>query len=97
VDKRRALDLALAAAVTAAALWAYASQPRPGRAAAAAVPIQDGQTIDFSQGRPVIKDDAADKARMDGALRQIDEATQGVTFPAAVPAGGPTPTPTPSR
>jgi hypothetical protein len=97
VEKRRAITLALATAETLAALWAYVSQPDPHSRKPAVVPIQDGQTIDFSQGHPVVSDKAADKERMDAALKQIDESTRDVTFSAAPPAGGPTPTPTPAK
>jgi hypothetical protein len=92
VDKRRALSLAVAATATFAALWAYVTQPRATPRHRPVVPIQDGQTIDFSGGRPVIKDSAADKASMDAALKQIDEATTSVTFPAE-----PAPTPAPKK
>ena len=94
---RRALTLALATAEVIAALWAYVSQPGPSGRKPAVVPIQDGQTIDFSQGHPVVSDRPADKERMDAALTQIDEATRGVTFSAAPQAGGPTPPPTPGK
>jgi len=87
VDKRRALSLAVAATATFAALWAYVTQPRATPRHRPVVPIQDGQTIDFSGGRPVIKDSAAD-----AALKQIDEATTSVTFPAE-----PAPTPAPKK
>jgi hypothetical protein len=45
---------------------AYATQPRAGRHGQPVVPIQDGKTIDFSGGSPVIRDSAADKAALDG-------------------------------
>ena len=86
---RKTVDLAIAALATAAALWAYAAQPRAASRAPAVVPIQDGKAIDFSGGSPVIRDDRASKARMDAALQQIDDASANVTI-----ATGPTPTPT---
>ena len=89
---RRIADTAIAALATLAALWAYAAQPRAGSRSAAVVPIQDGKAIDFSGGSPVVREDAASKARMDAALQQIDDASGKVTF-----AAGPTPTPTPRR
>lgn len=97
MEKRRAITLALATAEAVAALWAYVSQPTPSDRRPGVVPIQDGQTIDFSQGHPVVSDRASDKARMDAALKAIDEATRDVTISAAPPAGGPTPTPTPAK
>jgi hypothetical protein len=75
---RRALSLAVSALVTAAALWSYAAQPRP----VAVVPIQDGKTIDFSSGTPVVKDSPADRAAMDAAVKEMDAAAKDVTFPA---------------
>jgi len=86
LNRKNALSLALAAATVAAALWAYASHRRAARPAEP-VPVQDGKTIDFSGGSPAVKDDAASKAAMDSALKQIDEASRTVTF-----SGEPTPT-----
>lgn len=77
------------AAATVAALWLYVSHGRrPHRAEP--VPIQDGRTIDFSNGSPVLKEDPANRAKMDAALRQMEEAAKTVTFPAE-------PTPTPAK
>jgi len=51
----------------------------------------DGETIDFSSGRPVVKDSSADRAAIEQAKREMDEAVKGVTFgpptkpPEAVP------------
>jgi hypothetical protein len=56
------------------------------------VPIQDGKTLDFSGGAAAVKDTTADKAALDQGLKEIDDATKSITFPAH-PA--PTPTPTP--
>jgi hypothetical protein len=79
---RPVISLLIGAAATAAALWAYASQPRTAGRAPEPVPIQDGKTIDFSSGRPVTKDGAADKAALDAAVKEIDAASKDVTFPA---------------
>ncbi len=79
------IPLLISAAATAAALLAYGLQPRPPARAPAVVPIEDGKTIDFSSGRPVIKDDPANKATLDAALKEMDEASKGVTFPATAP------------
>lgn len=74
--------------MTAAALWIYLAHGRAAhRSRTEAVPIQDGKTIDFSNGSPVVRDDKANKAAMDAALRQIEEATRTVSF-----SGEPTPT-----
>jgi hypothetical protein len=78
LKSRPALSLAVSVVVTAAALWSYAAQPRP----IAVVPIQDGKTIDFSDGTPVIKDSPADRAAMDAAVKEMDAAAKDVTFPA---------------
>lgn len=44
------------------------------------VPIQDGKTIDFSGGQAEVRDDAADRAAMEKAKREMDEATADITF-----------------
>ena len=49
----------------------------------------DGKTVDFSSGRPVVKDAAADQAAIDAAMKDIREAAQGVTFEAARQAPAP--------
>jgi hypothetical protein len=38
------------------------------------VPIQNGATIDFSTGAPVIKMQGKDQEALDAALKEIDEA-----------------------
>ena len=78
----RVIPFLIGAAATAAALWTYASQPRPAGARPAVVSIQDGKTIDFSNGSPAVKDGPADRAAMDKAVREMDEASKDVTFPA---------------
>ncbi|MGA2691965.1 MAG: hypothetical protein ABSF76_06330 [Opitutaceae bacterium] len=85
LDKRRIASIAIAAAATLAALWLYATQPRAGRHGQPFVPIQDGKTLDFSGGSPVIRDSAADKAALDKAVKEMDEASKSVTFPADPP------------
>jgi hypothetical protein len=85
LNPRRAISLLVSAVVTAAALWAYVSQPRlPDREAT--VPIQDGKTIDFSEGTPAVRETAADKAAMDAAVKDMDAASKDVSFPATPPA-----------
>ena len=44
------------------------------------VAIQDGKTIDFSSGLPIIKDTEKEKAALERALKQIEEASAGVSF-----------------
>lgn len=50
--------------------------------------IEDGKTIDFSTGMPLVKETAKDKAIMDRAAKELEEAVRGVTFgsPTAAPA-----------
>lgn len=42
----------------------------------------DGQTIDFSTGKPVVKNSAADQAVVDAAVKEMAEAARDVTFEA---------------
>ena len=61
----------------------------------------DGQTIDFSSGKPVVKDSPADRAAIEQAAKEMAEAAQGVTFgpsakPPPEPAGKPAPPPEPA-
>jgi hypothetical protein len=76
---------------------ATASKPAATGPVVQAEPVDltkhDGQTIDFSSGKPVVKDSAEDKAATDAAVKDMAEATKGVTFepvkkapePASVP------------
>jgi hypothetical protein len=41
-----------------------------------------GKTLDLSHGRPVIKDSPEDRAAMDAALKEMEEAAKEVTFDA---------------
>jgi hypothetical protein len=84
LNSRRVFSLLVSAIVTAAALWSYAAQPR--QAPPVIVTLQDGKTIDFSDGTPAVKDSAADKAAMDSAVKEIDAANKDVSFPADPPA-----------
>lgn len=74
------------AAVSAAALFIARFKAGPRRNPEVA--IQDGKTIDFSSGRPVVKDTAKEKASIDKAVKEMDEASKGITFssPSAPPA-----------
>lgn len=40
----------------------------------------DGQTIDFSSGKPVVKNTPEDQAAMNAALKDMEAATKDVTF-----------------
>lgn len=44
------------------------------------VNIEEGRTIDFSSGQPVVKDEAADRMALEKAKKEMDEATADVTF-----------------
>src|SRR5215213_1235034 len=48
----------------------------------AEVPIQNAATIDFSIGAPVIKMHGKDQEALETALKEMTEATKGVTFEA---------------
>jgi hypothetical protein len=62
--------------------------------------IQDNATIDFSSGKPVVKDSAQEKAIIDAAVKEMDDAVKGVAFtptaPAPVQNQTPAATPTPA-
>ncbi len=45
------------------------------------VPIQDGATIDFSLGAPMVKRQGKDQEALDRALKDMADATKDVTFP----------------
>ena len=61
------------------------------------VAIQDEKTIDFSSGKPVVKDSAEEKAIIANSVKEMKEAAAGITFgpapkpaePAAKPPRGP--------
>lgn len=42
----------------------------------------EGKTIDFSSGQPVVKDTPEDRAAIKAALKEINEAVKNVTFEA---------------
>jgi hypothetical protein len=60
------------------------------------VTIVPDQTIDFSSGRPVVKDDAENRAALAAAAKDIAEAIDGLTFKAAPPPPAPAVTPAPA-
>jgi hypothetical protein len=83
LNRRRIASILIGAAAAAAALWIYASRAgRAHRGPPVPVPIQDGKTIDFSNGSPVVRDSAADKDALDRAVREMDAASKTVTFSA---------------
>ena len=59
-----------------------AAQSAPAGATSGA--IQDGKTIDFSSGKPVLKDSPEEKALIARSVKEMEAAAQQVTFgPAA--------------
>ena len=44
--------------------------------------LRDGQTLDFSNGKPQVKNSAEDKAAIDAAMKDIESAEKEVTFEA---------------
>lgn len=64
--------------------WQTASmKPKPE------VAIQDGKTIDFSSGRAVVRDSAKEKAIIEKSVKDMEEASKGVTFTSPQPATTP--------
>jgi hypothetical protein len=64
--------------------WMQHRDPKV-KSAKPAVAIQDGKTIDFSTGRPVVKDDAKQKAALEKSLKEMDAAAASVTFAPKAP------------
>lgn len=93
----RLILLVLAAAMVAYGLWLTShrgtARSRPSQTndvkpagAKPAVPIKDGKTLDFSTGKPVYQDDAANKAAIAKGVAEMDAAAGNVTFgPTSVP------------
>jgi hypothetical protein len=86
--------IAVALGVAVAMTWRHF---RPAPKVNPPVAIQDNATIDFSSGKPVVKDSAQEKAIIDAAVKEMDDATKGVVFTgtasAANQASAPTATP----
>jgi hypothetical protein len=83
--KNRLLLVFVAVVVLSAVALLLARWKTGGGKPAPEVAIQDGKTIDFSSGRPVVKDTAKEKASIDKAVREMDEAAKGVTFTSPTP------------
>ena len=67
---------------TAAAATAVSPKPE--------VAIQNEKTIDFSSGKPVLKDSAEEKVIIANSVKEMNEAAAGITFgPAPKPAAKP--------
>lgn len=78
------LLVVILAAVIAARWWFQRARHVPSPPPAP-VTIQDRATIDFSTGQPVVKNDAAEQALIDAALKDIDAAAKNIKFPPLVP------------
>lgn len=90
MKKSSRVELVLMAMLLVVAMAAYAWMQHRAthrRGSQPEIAIQDGKTIDFSSGRPVVKDDAKQKAAIDRAVREMDAAAASVTFAPAQPAG----------
>ncbi|PTX98441.1 hypothetical protein [Opitutus sp. ER46] len=73
-----------------------ASAPAPA-AAKPEVPIQDAATIDFSTGKPVVRDTPQEKAAINRAVEQMNAAAANVTFSPAPAAASAPATPPPEK
>jgi hypothetical protein len=81
----RVLLFCLALAMIVFGLWSI-SRRSARRARPREVPIQDGRTIDFSSGKPVVKDDAKEKAAIAKGVSEMENAAGNVTFSPKAPA-----------
>lgn len=81
---QRNLLLAIVSMGASAALVWWLGRAKPVAVEKPPVTIQDGQTIDFSSGKAVVKQSPQEKAIIDAAVKEMDEAAKGVRF-------GPTP------
>ena len=98
IDRRAKLH-ALPAVVTKSA--EPASPAKPATVATPAEPVDltkhDGQTIDFSSGKPVVKDSPEDRAEMEKAAKEMEEAAKEVSFGPPAKKKEPEPTPVPPK
>jgi len=78
-----ALPSNVAASPTATTPTAISSAPKT------TVAIQDGKTLDFSSGKPVLKDSADEKAIIEQSVKEMNEAAASVTFGPAPKAPAP--------
>ncbi|MDD2762986.1 MAG: hypothetical protein PHE83_03305 [Opitutaceae bacterium] len=63
-----------------AALLAWRLHDRRRHAGPVDLTRHDGQTIDFSSGRPVVKDTPGDRAATEKAVQEMEEAVKDITF-----------------
>jgi hypothetical protein len=75
--------LVLAALVV---VWLATRPPAPKPTAPKAfVPIREGATIDFSSGKPVVKQTAEEKALIDATVKEMDAAARNIRFAPIAP------------
>lgn len=77
--KIRLIIIALLAIASAAIAWRF-TRPKPAPTIAPPVAIRDRATIDFSSGRPVVKNDAGEKAIIDAAVKDMNDAAKNIRF-----------------
>ena len=76
-------------------------RPMPAKVPSAATVVvdltrHDRQTIDFSSGKPELKNTPGDQAALEAGLKDIEAATSQVTFSAQADKTAPGPTPAPT-
>lgn len=91
---KRGIIRLLIAALAGTLAWVAWLRFRPPPAPPPPVDLtkHDGQTIDFSSGKPVVKDTPQDKALVQAAVKEMEAAAQNVTF-GPTPAKPPEPNP----
>jgi hypothetical protein len=95
VNARRFFLTLVAAALGVAVAMAW-RHFRPAPKMNPPMAIQDNATIDFSSGKPVVKDSAQEKAIIDAAVKEMDDAVKDVVFAPTSPAANPMTTPAPA-
>ncbi len=83
--KRPLILLVLILAAVVAARWWFQRARQVPAPPPTVVTIQDRATIDFSSGQPVVKNDDAEQALIDAALKDIDDAARHIKFAPLVP------------
>jgi len=95
--KSRGFKITLAVLLAALAGMAWLRfRPPPAPPPPVDLTKHDGKTIDFSSGKPVIKDSPRDRAAIEKAKKEMDEAARGVTFGPSPKKTEPPPAPPPA-
>lgn len=79
--KNRRLWIFVAVAVLGAAALLLVRRKMAANKPKPQIAIQDGKTIDFSSGKPVVRDTAKEKASIEKAVKEMEDAAKGVSFP----------------